>query len=323
MSQAFGYNAFIGYGRETTWGTPVAATIFNEFLDESIKLDQKRNYKPTLGSVSQRYSVRGKRKGGGSVKMPMIYQGCETLFKDALGSVVSALTDVTAYTHTFSLAAALNTGLTFVVNRDAGAIGGSSCFQYAGCQIAKLAIAQNQENFAELSVDIEAQDELLIAKPTPTFPTFKGVDWEMLSTFTIGGTPIPVKTFEIAIENPLSTDRYKLGSNLRMGLGRGGVRKVSGKLSLEFQDLALYTFFRSLGTAGALVATFTGGLIPGSSTPYTFQVNAPTVILQGATPPVKDAGPIILDMPFECDASAGADNSEVSVVIKNALTSVT
>jgi hypothetical protein len=323
MSQAFGYNAFVAVGRETTFGTAVAPTIFNEFYDESLKLDQKRMYKPTLGSISQRYSVRSKRKCGGSVKMPLLYQGCETFFKDAMGSVSSALTDVTAYTHTISLATALQTALTLIVNRDATAIGGSSCFQYAGANIAKLGIAQNQENFAELTVDFEAQDEALIAKPTPTFPTYKGVDWEMLSTFTIGGVTIPVKTFEFYIENPLATDRYKLGSQTRIGLGRSGARKIGGKVSLEFQDLVLYNFFRSLGTAGALVTTFTGGTIAGSTTPYTFQINAPTVIVQGTTPPVKDAGPILLEMPFECDASAGADNSEATVVFKNALTSVT
>jgi hypothetical protein len=323
MSQAFGHQAFVGYGLEVTPGTGVSATIFNEFLDESVKLDQKRNYKPTLGSVSQRYSVRSKRKVGGTIKMPLLYQGCESLFKYAMGACSSSLTDVTAYTHQFSLAAAMANYLTFVVNRDAAAIGGSSCFQYTGCQITKLMISQSAENFAELSVDIEGMDENLIAKPSPTFPTFKGVDWEMLSTFTIGGTTIPVKTFELSIENPLATDRYKLGSQTRIGLGRNGARKVSGKVSLEFQDLNLYNYFRSLGTAGALVSTFTGGTIAGSSTAYTFQLNAPTVILQGSTPNVKDAGPVTIEMPFECDASAGADNSELTATIKNLLTSVT
>jgi hypothetical protein len=322
MSTAFGHQAFVGYGVESAIGTPVAATIFNEFLDESLKLDQKRNYKPTLGSVSQRYSVRSKRKVAGSIKMPLIFQGIETLLKNAMGSVSSSLTDVTAYTHTFSLASSLPTGLTFVVNRDATAIGGSSCFQYAGCQIAKLGISLSPENFADLTVDIEGTDENLIAKPSASFPTFKGVDWEMLATFTIGGTTIPVKMTEFYIENPLAGDRYKLGSQTRIGLGRSGARKVGGKLSLEFADLTLYNFFRSLATAGALVVTFTGGTIAGSSTAYTLQINCPTVILQGSTPAVKDAGPIVIEMPFENDASAGADNSEVSIVVKNLLTAV-
>ena len=36
MPDAFGYNAHVGVAEEVTWGTPVAAALYNEFDSEDI-----------------------------------------------------------------------------------------------------------------------------------------------------------------------------------------------------------------------------------------------------------------------------------------------
>jgi hypothetical protein len=322
MSVALGYTAFVGIGVESTWGTGVAASMFLEASEESLKLDQKRNWKPTLGSTSQSKSTRSKRKVSGSVKFPGIYAGMDTLLKNVMGSVSSAqISATTVYRHTFTLSSALPVGLSFVVNRDAAAISGTSCFRYTGCQVTKLGFSQSVENFLEVTAELEGQDEEFIALPTPTYPAFKGIDWEQLGTFTIGGTAIPAQMVELNIENPLNTDRHKLGTRLRTGLGRSSLRKISGKLELEFADLTIYNFFRSLNTAGALSIIFTGP-VAANATNYTFEIAATNVFIQGETPNVKDPGVIKQTVPFELTADGGADNSELILYLQNLSTSV-
>lgn len=322
MSFGFGYNSWLGYGVETTWGTAVAASVFNEVTEESIKLDQKRIWKPTLGSVSQSKSVRGKRKVSGGFKMPAIYSGMDTLIKNIMGSVSSAqISTTTVYRHTHSLSAALPVGLSVVANRDATGIGGTSCFKYAGCQLSKMTLSQGLENFLEAGFELEGQEETLVSKPTPTFPTFYGIDYEQVGTFTIGGTSIPAQMVELTIENPLNSDRHKLGTRLRTGLERSSQRKISGKMELEFQDLTLYNFYRSLNTAGALSIIWTGP-VAANATPYTFEIAATNVFVQGDTPNVKDSGIIKQTVPFELTADAGAEGSELIIYVQNLLTSI-
>lgn len=324
MSVALGLNAWIGLGEESTWGTPVTATKFLEIYEADPKLNQKALFKQTLGNPSRRYAVKSKRDAGGSFKLPMIYQGAEYILKHALGSVASAQIGVTGvYTHTFSLATALPTGLTVVCNRDTDAIGGSNCFRYEGGQISKLSFDAQLEDFLLCEVEFEAEDEALFAKPTPSFPTFKGISWEDMTTFTVGGTAFAAEMLQLSIENPLATDRHKLTSRLRKGLGRASHRMISGKLAIEFESTTEYAFFQSLGTAGALVANYVGPIAAGS-TPYGFRIAATNVILQGDTPPVKDAGPIKMEIPFDLPiADGGAANSEFSIAVDNLLTAVT
>ncbi len=320
MSNAFGFNGFVGFAEESTWGTPVSATSFIEILESNMKLNQSRQFKKTLGSASQRRSVPSKRNVSGSVKLPAIYQGSEFLFKHLMGSVSSAQIGVTGvYRHTFALAAALPTGLTVVQNPDATGLGLTACEQFSGCQISKCTLSQSLENFLELSFDFEGKDKALIAKPTPTFPTFYGIQFDQLGTFTLGGTTVNAEMVEISFEQALNTDRFKLGSVLRKGLQRSDVRKVTGKITLEFETLALYTAFEALSDIGAFSAIWTGGIAAGS-TPYRLALSAPSTYIQSWEAPVKDAGVIKVSANVEF---AAGDNTEFGLILDNLLTSVT
>jgi hypothetical protein len=66
-------SAFIGVGKESTYGTPVAATSFLEFGEggDSLKLKAGRIAKPTLRSASSMRSVKAKKSAEGGVKVPM------------------------------------------------------------------------------------------------------------------------------------------------------------------------------------------------------------------------------------------------------------
>ena len=313
MATGFGTNAWLGFGEESTYLTPVAPTKFVEIMEESVAGKHNWISRPTLRSASQNQRVRSKKSVEGGLKMNLGFEGAERLLKHAIGSL--ATSGVGPYTQTYSLATALPTGLTLHVNRDAASVGAGSAFQYSGCQISKLTLKQAVEDLLTAEIDFLGGDWLNVAVATPTFPTFYQIDWEMLSTFTINSVAVNVQEFEITIENQLANDRYKLGARTRLGLGRQGPRKISGKFTAEFDSLTTYTLYQTLSTPVTLSVFWTNGLSAGNLKTLTITAN---VVLKGKDPTVKDAGPINVEFEFEAFQNAAA-NDELSVVLVNSV----
>ena len=315
MSQAFGHQAWIGWGEESTYGTRVAPASFLEVNSENFKGEQSYISRPTLRSASQNYKVRSKKSVSGGFAFPFPWEGAEQLIEHAMGSVVT--TGAGPYTHTYALEDLLPTGLTFHVNRDAAALGAGSAFEYEGCHIASLKFSQEAENFLICEVGVLGEDWRNLAVATPTFPTFDGVDWEHLSAFTIdpGGTPVAlsVRSWELMIENTLADDRFILGSRVRRGLGRSGQRKITGKVECEFENINAYAKFRDLTLDDIVIS-----LVSGSKS-LTFIL--PNLAFQGEDPEASDAGPMYLSLNFEAFQSA-APNDELVVALINTTSSV-
>lgn len=312
MATGFGSNAWLGFAEEVTYGTYVAPTKFLEITEENVVAEQTWISKPTLRSASQGQKVRSKKNVSGSFKVNMGYSGLERIFKHALGT--SGTTGAGPYAHLANVTNALPTGLSLHINRDAAAIGGSSAFKYEGCQITKLTIAQEVESIATVEVEIVGEDSGNVAVATPTFPTFEQADWEAFSLYLGGAIDAitPVKDFSITLDNALADDRYVLGSRLRVGLGRSGPRKVSGKFTLEFSSLAIYTEFANLADTMNITATWSNGLSGASLRSIAI---AAKVVLMSGSPAVSEAGPINIEFSFEGFGSTG--NDEFSITTTN------
>lgn len=318
MSLAHGYNAWVGYAEESTYGTPVTATKFLEIESEGIKSEQKPNVVPLLGHVSQRRTVTGKKSVSGSFRAPVLWEGVEKLFKHAFGSVNTTGPASGLYTHTFSLAADLPTGLTIEVNRDDAAISGNGSFQYAGCKINKLTLDQQHEQPLMMEVDILGKDLAMIAATAKTFPTYDAVDYAQVTVAQIdpgGGAEftLPLKSLKITIDNALHDDQYRLGSATRAGLTRGSQRKVMLEAEIEFESLTAYTYYRTLATDNLRFKWVNGT--------KSLQFDAPLCIFEGEEPQSGDAGPYYLTV--SCTALANsADNDELTMVLINTVSSV-
>lgn len=318
MATAFGTNAWMGFAEESTFKTPVAATKWLNITEEALKGEHSFISKPTLASPSASQKTRSKKNVSGTVKANLGYEGFERIFKHALGSVASADVGDT-YSHTFTLATALPTGLTVEINRDAAAIGGSSSFQYAGCQIDSLTIRQEVESIAEIEVSFLGSDFSNIAVSTPTFPTFHQVDWEHIAQFSYGGTAIKARSFEFTISNALADDRYILGARTRIGLGRSGPREVTGKFEAEFDSLTTYALYRDLSEGpNVLQVIWSNGLA--TTEAKTIILTAPKCLMTAGEPSVSDAGPVYVTYEFQAYQLSAA-NDEVSIVIGNSLAS--
>lgn len=318
MATAFGTNAWMGFAEESTFRTPVAATKWLNIVEEALKGEHSFISKPTLASPSASQRTRSKKNVSGTVKANLGYEGFERIFKHAMGAV--ATTGAGPYSHAFSLATALPTGLTVEINRDAAAIGGSSSFQYAGCQIDSLTIRQDVEAIAEIEVSFLGSDFANIAVSTPTFPTFYQVDWENVALFTFGGAVIKARNFEFTIGNALADDRYILGARTRIGLGRSGPREVTGKFEAEFDSLATYALYRDLSVGpNVLQVIWSNGLSGADAKSIT--LIAPSCLMTAGEPSVSDAGPVYVTYEFQAYQLSTA-NDEVTIVISNSLSSI-
>jgi hypothetical protein len=313
MSIAFGHTAWIGFGEESTYGTPAVSYKYLEILEETLSYKQSYITKPALGRVSLKNKVKSKKSVEGSVKFQFPFDGAEKLLKHALGTGGTTGPTLGAYTHTFDPTTSLPTGLTFQVNRDASAIGGSSAFEYQGCQINKITFSQGMEDFLMCSVDLLGEDQQLIAQPAATFPAFVGVSYDQVTLAQVNGVTAAIEEFELTIENNLASDRYKLGSMIRKGLGRQQARRVSGKLTLELEQLTEYNYWRNL-TEQSLRVTYTGPTA--GSTTYSLDFNLPKVVFSGDEPTTKDAGPYKLTLNWEALQNAAA-NDELQVTLRN------
>lgn len=316
MATAFGTNVYFGFGEESTYGTPVSMSKYLEITEESLKGEQTWISVPTLRSPSQNQRVQSKKSVSGNIKASLGYEGFERLLKHAMGA--SATSGSGPYQHDITLASSLPTGLTIHISRDAAAVGTGSAFEYDGCQITKMTITQNVEELCMVDFEFLGQDFRNVNIDTPSFPTFHQVDWTNFS-ITWNASTISVKSFELTLDNALADDRYVLGSRTRVGLGRSGPRKVTGKFEMEFDSLTLYAAFRDQSTTAALIASWNNGVI-GAGT-KAFGISVPKALLQSGEPSVSDAGVIHVTFEFE-GFQASAANDELALSVINSLSSI-
>lgn len=315
MSQGFGHAAWIGFGIESTYGTAVARTKFFEFDSESLDFKTGLTPKPSVRGVDTdlNRACKIKKDVGGTVDFAVTYSNMEVLFKHALGSNSTA--GAGPYTHSITLAAALPTGLSIEVNRDAANVGAGSSWLYEGCQIDSMTLSHEPEGFLMASFEFVGEDSSNTTISTPTFATFDGISWDEL-VVTLNGTTINVMSYELKLSNNLAKDRFKLGSRVRKGLGRSGPREVTGTLKMEYDAKAISDYFRvnSETAIGALVFTYTSGS-------KTLTISVPAAMFTGKDPAVDNAGPIPIELSFR-GYGIISDNTSMSMTFVNSVTTV-
>lgn len=302
-------SSYIGLGRESTYGTAVAASAFLEILEESVKLSAGQTAKGTLRTASVLRTVLNKKSVEGSIKVPVSYGGFEMILKDALGTVGTA--GVGPYTHTFTLLNAIPAlPLTLRVKRAAIT---ANEYVYPGVHIPKLTFSCVPEGQLEATIDILGREESSIgANSSATYTSSDYVQWNQMTTCTVGGVTVNAQSFELTIENPIDGDSHKLGSLVRQLPTRSGHRKISGKFEIEFEDTTHYNYFKN-NTENAVVVTFT-------SSTHSISFSLPNVFWTGDTPVVDKVGPFKQIMNFE--AKATAENNELTITNVNGTSSV-
>jgi hypothetical protein len=305
----------MGFGVETTYGTGVAATFFQQVTSDGLKEERGFEQKPELYSTSNVTRVAKKRKVGGPFSLQMPWDGAATLLKWALGA--STPSGSNPYTHAIACARALPF-FSIWSNRDATAISGSAADQWVSCQIAKMTLKQEMEEPLMATFDIIGQKRTKAAKPTPTFVLKDVLEWTQFNLLAIDadGSPVGISTrgWELTVENPIYEDHYILGSATKSGTNRNGPRKVM--LSLEAE-------WNSLGEEAVFIADTPHDwqLIYNDGASRNMTITMPNCIMNEFDNPVNNSGGINFNATVQADQSA-AELDEITISFKNATATI-
>jgi hypothetical protein len=324
MGVGVGLTGFLGFAKETTYGTPVPRTNFLEINSEAIETQEKVVESAALAQVGIRTTRRaqGAVSIAGSFDYDAAYSGWERLLTECMGSISSQQPDVTGsptvWDHTISIADQLPTGLTFEVFRgtETFVTEPNKSFVYQGCQITQVQMSCKVDDLLKVQFQMFGQQEARQAKSTPVYPT------DPLAVFTQGvcqwnANDVFAENFMITFNNDLE-QRFKLGSRFTRQPTRRGKLSVEVSFDAEFTDWSQYDDFRN-ATQRQFIAQFIGPSIPG--TPFFRQITMtiPIGIIIAHKVNLKQPGRLIMNITAKAYRD-GLGTNELSVVFRNTTT---
>jgi len=271
-----GYEVFVGWGEETTWGTPVARTLFSRTYGD-MKIKHLNPSSPNAWLASRDAEVPiyvSPQKGEMTMPIPLVYAGDEKLIEHMMGARRTT-TGAGPYVHTYNIDDAPYTrstspliGLTMEAHLALPDASLGSMLLYGGrCKSFGGTIAAGEED--KLLTEWVGQRVVQAAKTaSPTFPAYGSVASSPLvrpvqTVITMGPTGSPttqsIYGVEWNVNNNLRDDKHELGSAYISAPRAQGKREITGTLRKEWLSKTLYdAFVASPGTAYAIVATSTG-----------------------------------------------------------------
>ena len=260
MSTLFGFNAFVRFSVETTYGialltNPVDLRIISSSLVTTQDRERKTNLSvPSSGMLAGTFD--GFRNTNGTVDIPIQYNGSGMMFYLALGTVSTAA--VAAYfVHTFTPDFALPSA-TVLFQRGTNLT--SSNEQFTGVKVStmNLSCAAGEEmtgSFDLIGYDggVRSTDE------TSSFPSGdEALHFEsgnLLLAGTLAPSSLEIRSFELTLDNKLERKNI-LGSKLTAEPVISDVREVTMSITCDMDDNSVYTS-QLAGSSGAVSLTFT------------------------------------------------------------------
>jgi hypothetical protein len=266
----FGGLTHVGLGKETTWGTAVAASDYLRFASEGINEEIEQILSESIGGiVDESASFEGAHTISGDVSFEVYPNILGHLLRSALGAPVTtqpdALNNPTVYQHVFTPVQSNFSNVctlppyTFEVHRDL-----EQAFQYAGGVVNELMLSFGSDNkIMQGSASIIAKALSLIAKTTPSFETTNPFLWDQ-ATITIGGSiNTDIQTAEVGVQNSLEGRATLNGTKQISRIWRTGKRAFPVNLTFDLKDMTEFNRFRSQSEVAAKIE-LVGPVISGS-----------------------------------------------------------
>lgn len=322
MGVGIGMKGYIGFGEESTYGTPVTRTKFLDILGESIQYQRPLIESQGLYRVGVLDSkvVQGAVEVGGDFSFEAQYDGWEKLAKQVFGAVNSTNIAGTAYKHLFTIADSLPTGLTFEVFRDQSGFTSEQnrAFIYKGCKINSMQFACGVGELLKVTCAIMGRDVERQAKTSETFTTTPLAVYHR-GLLKWGGVDAEVSQFQLTLANGLDA-RPLLGTALTREPLRGSKVQVTGSFTAEFDSPAKFDDFLNAASR-VLNVRFDGPLITGGlGQGYYIDMNINVGILTSVRIILNSPGRIMMEVDFKGYRTASIN--EVELAIQNTLTSV-
>lgn len=299
MSLPFtGMGTCIGAGAESTWGTPVSASVWFPAVQWGLQRKLKRSRRSILcesTSRNPRSSYVESDRSNGPITLEVTYEGFGMLLRHLFGASATTGPVSGDYTHTYTLARALPVGLTLT-----GVLGDSSYGEvFSGCKLAKGTLTIEAGKCATLAADVIAKTSggrVAAATPSHTGSRDMPVVFDEAGTLTWNGGALGAKKVEISIDNKLA-ERAQLGDRNTKEPTPSDFMDIMIKVDLEYVANTLWTGLLA-GTDGAFQAIFT------DPDGRTITIDASTAQLEEVSDPITSTGIIGQTATFRCKAAS-------------------
>jgi hypothetical protein len=272
----FGVLAHVGLGKETTFGTPVAASDYIRFASEGLSEEIEQVVSENIiGVVDEGASIEGSHTITGDLSFDVYPNNIGHLLRSALGAPVTTTLGTGVYQHVFtptqnnfSNVCALPP-YTVEVNRDL-----AQAFQYSGCIVDELTFSfGTDKKIMNGSASIIAKTLALITKTTPSFDAADPFLWNQAVITLNNVANTNLSTLEFGVKNSLEGRSTLDGTRVISRVLRNGARAFPIKFSLELQDMTEYNLFKAQNEV-PLKIELTGGVISGANN-YKITIDVP------------------------------------------------
>lgn len=228
---------YLGIGKESTYGTAVAASYYMPIISESLKLEHGYIYPETVAYREFNKVIAGKKLVTGGWEQYVTYdKGIGLILKALLGSETKTNPTTGVAKHEFKKAASLpsltvRVGLHDVTEKILHGIG-----------INELTLELVAGELLRCSVDCVGRDESTDTLSTPTFSTQDFIDFSKVNAFKLDTTDVTPERFIITIRNNIDTDAFQLGVRTLPRLEPEQL-EVFGEMDIRFLSSAHLTDF--------------------------------------------------------------------------------
>ncbi len=334
-------DASIGFGKETTYGTPVVPNRHFEFVSESLK-HKKTTHQGKGLRVGSRVDRSNRRRttqvsADGDITCEVTSRGMGAMLEAAFGAATSTMVETGCYQQVFTLGDARPS---YTLQKGLVAVGldGTMSMQaltMPGSQVDSFEFDQKANDVPTLKTTWQGREVLTSTAYTPPVYPASGTLFSFVDATLLMGTFQPAtatalasvsassqvgtaSSFSVAMKASLS-DRFYFGGQGRRATGTPGRPDLTVKVDVDFADL---TFVNAILTDQpiTLLATWSTGVQLGATTTEILQVAVPCWKIDTDTP-VSNAGAIIK----QSLSGKGLDdltNTSIQVVLRTADTAL-
>jgi len=253
MPVILGRNSFVRIGEESTYGAgSSSANVFNRIVSTSLGRNQERSQTTHLSTSDAAFSqgfFDGMELAGGSLEIPIYYEGNGILLKAAIGSVVDG--GGPPYSHTYRPTAVLPS-LEITVQRGSG-----NAELFEGCVISTMSLSV--EAGGEMTASFEIIAETAQARSgslTPSYGDGVQVLHYQAGTMSFNSVNYSLRSLDFNLDNKIDR-RNLLGSKLTAQPLITDIREVTMTVTCDLEDDNLYNA-QLAGTQSDCEITFTG-----------------------------------------------------------------
>ena len=309
---ALGRNSAVGLGEESTYGTSVARSNWRPVASSALSCtDSKARIPDLYGSSSAAMSRRHfieRTEAGGSFSLICTYDNMGMILKHLLGNASSSGAGPT-YTHTYTLASTLPTGLT--IENIRGTATNSETFE--GCKLdsGTFRISAGQTMTAELSV-IAEDSNVGTGRAAAGSPSYAADDNAVLhhhaGELSFNGQNYPLIDLTLTVNNGLER-RYFMGSKLTQEPNRQGFCEVQLQFTVEANDALAEAQVDDTQSDASI--TFTNGA-------RQFGITVQNAYISDQTDSISDAGVTRQSITMMAESDGTDDGLSIVVINENA-----